>query len=207
MGSKRVIILEQDSEADTCRKEVTPKLYASEWKDDQILEQRVFTDGKIVILGKVAKRQTPKKADYVLRIGQNFPIAVVEAKKKYLKATEGLQQAKDYAQILGIAFAYGTNGAEIIEFDFITGLEQEISRFPTPQELWNRLNEANPVSERTKELLLKPFYTATDKKPRYYQEIAVNRAVQAVLEGKSRLLLTLATGTGKTAIAFQVILN
>ena len=77
MGSKRVIILEQDSEADTCRKEVTPKLYASEWKDDQILEQRVFTDGKIVILGKVAKRQTPKKADYVLRIGQNFPIAVL----------------------------------------------------------------------------------------------------------------------------------
>lgn len=205
MDEKKIIILEHDSEADTCRKEVTPKLYASEWTDEQILEQRVFTDGKIVVLGKVAKRQKPKKADYILRIGQNLPIAVVEAKKKYKTAAAGLQQAKDYAETLNCKFAYATNGAEIVEFDFVTGLETIVDRYPTPQELWNRLQAAEPVSEYTKEILLKPLFPTPGKPPRYYQEIAVNRAVQAILEGKKRLLLTLATGTGKTAVAFQII--
>lgn len=202
---KKIIILDQDSEADTCRKEVTPKLYASEWTDEQILEQRTFTDGKIIVLGKVARRQTPKKADYILRIAQNFPVAVVEAKKRYKTAAAGLQQAKDYAEILGLKFAYATNGAEIIEFDYITGLETEVKDFPTPQQLWNRLQAANPVSEHTREILLKPLFPNPDKPPRYYQEIAVNRAIQAILEGRKRLLLTLATGTGKTVIAFQII--
>lgn len=205
MEEKKIIILDHDSEADTCRKEVTPKLYTSEWTDEQILEQRVFTDGKIVVLGKVAKRQKPKKADYILRIGTNFPVAVVEAKKKYKTAAAGLQQAKDYAETLNCKFAYATNGAEIVEFDFLTGLETLIERYPTPQELWNRLQAAEPVSERTKEILLKPLHPTPSKPPRYYQEIAVNRAVQAILEGKKRLLLTLATGTGKTAVAFQII--
>lgn len=205
MEEKKIIILDFDSEADTCRKEVTPKLYESEWKDDQILEQRVFTDGKIIVVGKVAKRQKPKKADYILRIGQNFPIAIVEAKKKYKTAATGLQQAKDYAEILGVKFAYATNGAEIVEFDYITGLETTISKYPTPQELWNRLLAAEPISEKTKDILLKPLNPNLGKKPRYYQEIAVNRAIQAILEGKKRLLLTLATGTGKTSVAFQVI--
>lgn len=205
MDEKKIIILEHDSEADTCRKEVTPKLYVSEWTDEQILEQRVFTDGKIVVLGKVAKRQKPKKADYILRIGQNFPIAVVEAKKKYKTAAAGLQQAKDYAETLNCKFAYATNGAEIVEFDFVTGLETIIDRYPTPQELWNRLQAAEPVSESTKKILLAPLHPTPGKPPRYYQEIAVNRAVQAILEGKKRLLLTLATGTGKTAVAFQII--
>ncbi|MEZ4942587.1 MAG: DEAD/DEAH box helicase family protein [Saprospiraceae bacterium] len=202
---KKIIILDQDSEADTCRKEVTPKLYASEWTDEQILEQRTFTDGKIIVLGKVAKRQSPKKADYILRIAQNFPVAVVEAKKRYKTASAGLQQAKDYAEILGLKFAYATNGAEIIEFDYITGLETEVKDFPTPQQLWNRLQAADPVSEHTKEILLKPLFPNPDKPPRYYQEIAVNRAIQAILEGRKRILLTLATGTGKTVIAFQII--
>jgi type I restriction enzyme, R subunit len=205
MDEKKIIILDHDSEADTCRKEVTPKLYASEWTDEQILEQRVFTDGKIVVLGKVAKRQKPKKADYILRIGQNFPVAVVEAKKKYKTAAAGLQQAKDYAETLNCKFAYATNGAEIVEFDFVTGLETIIDRYPTPQELWNRLQTAEPIGEHTKEILLKPLFPTPGKPPRYYQEIAVNRAVQAILEGKKRLLLTLATGTGKTSVSFQII--
>lgn len=206
MEQKKIIILpNSDSEADTCRKEITPKLYASEWVDDQILEQRTFTDGKIVVLGKVAKRQKPKKADYILRIGQNFPIAVIEAKKKYSTASAGLQQAKDYAQTLDCRFAYATNGAEIVEFDFITGLEKIITQYPTPQELWNRLQAAQPMQESTKEILLKPLNPNSGKAPRYYQEIAINRAVQAILEGKPRLLLTLATGTGKTSVAFQII--
>ncbi|NUQ25371.1 MAG: DEAD/DEAH box helicase family protein [Saprospiraceae bacterium] len=202
---KKIIILEQDSEADTCRKEVTPKLYVSEWTDDQILEQRVFTAGQIIVLGKVAKRKAPKKADYILRIAQNFAIAVVEAKKRYKTAAAGLQQAKNYAEILGLKFAYATNGAEIVEFDFLTGLETVIDKYPTPQELWNRLQAAEPVDEYIKEILLKPLFPNPDKPPRYYQEIAVNRAVQGILEGRKRLLLTLATGTGKTSIAFQII--
>lgn len=206
MESKKIIIpFNSDSEADTCRKEVTPKLYAREWTDDQILEQRTFTDGKIVILGKIAKRQKPKKADYILRIGQNFPIAVIEAKKKYKTASAGLQQAKDYAQTLDCRFAYATNGAEIVEFDFITGLETVVSQYPTPQELWNRYLAAQPMQDNTKEILLKPLNPNSGKVPRYYQEIAINRAIQAILEGKQRLLLTLATGTGKTSVAFQII--
>lgn len=206
MEQKKIIIpLNSDSEADTCRKEVTPKLYASEWTDEHILEQRTFTDGKIVVLGKVAKRQKPKKADYILRIGQNFPIAVIEAKKKYATAAAGLQQAKDYAETLDCRFAYATNGAEIVEFDFITGLETIIIQYPTPQELWNRLHTADPVGESVKEILLRPLFPNPGKPPRYYQEIAINRAVQAILEGKPRLLLTLATGTGKTSVAFQII--
>lgn len=205
MEEKKIIILEQDSEADTCRKEVTPKLQASEWKYDQILEQRVFTDGKIIVIGKIAKRQKPKKADYILRVAQNFPIAVVEAKKKYKTAASGLQQAKEYAEILGLKFAYATNGTEIVEYDYITGLETIIPKFPTPQALWNRLTATEPIDAQIRELLLKPFHPNPEKRPRYYQEIAVNRAIQAILEGQRRVLLTLATGTGKTSVAFQII--
>ncbi len=205
MQNKRIIILEQDTEADTCRKEVTPKLYASGWNDDQILEQRTFTDGKIVILGKVAQREKPKKADYILRVAQNFPIAVVEAKKRYKTAAAGLQQAKEYAQILNVKFAYATNGAEIIEFDFLTGLETALTQYPTPQDLWNRLQKVEAISDKVKEFLFKPLNPNLGKKPRYYQEIAINKAIQAILEGRKRLLLTLATGTGKTSVAFQII--
>ena len=205
MEEKKIFILEQDTEADTCRKEVTPKLYASGWKDEQILEQRVFTDGKIIVVGKIAKRQKPKRADYILRVAQNFPIAVVEAKKKYKIAAQGLQQAKDYAEILGLKFAYATNGAEIVEFDYLSGRETILTKFPTQQELWNRLLKAEPISEKTQSILLKPLSPNSGKIPRYYQEIATNRAIQAILEGKKRLLLTLATGTGKTSIAFQII--
>jgi type I restriction enzyme R subunit len=205
MEIKRLFITEKDSEADTCRKEVLPKLYASQWTDDQILEQRTFTPGKIIVFGRVCKRQKPKKPDYLLRIAQNYLIAVVEAKKNYQAAAAGLQQAKDYARSLELNYAYATNGTEIVEFDFITGRETIVDRFPTPQELWNRLRAIDPIAHRTEELLLKPFFANPGKPPRYYQEIAINRAIQAILEGRKRLLLTLATGTGKTSIAFQII--
>ncbi len=203
--NKIIHIIEQDSEADTCRKEITPKLYHAGWNDDQILEQRTFTDGKIIVIGKVAKRAKPKKADYLLRYSQNFPIAVVEAKKRYKTASAGLQQAKDYAEILDLKFAYATNGRDIIEYDFNTGIEKEISEFPSPQQLWNRLNEANPIDKDIIPTLLKPFYTNPDKPPRYYQTIAINRTIQAILEGRKRALLCMATGTGKTTTAFQII--
>ena len=198
-------IHEEDSEADTCRKEVLPKLYESLWTDELILEQRTFTDGKIIVIGRKARRKKAKRFDYLLRYSQNFPIAIVEAKKKYKLAADGIQQAKDYAQILGLKFAYSTNGTEILEFDFITGLETKISKYPTPTQLWNRLNQAEPIKPEVQETFLKPFYAIAGKEMRYYQRIAINRGVKAVLEGKKRALLTLATGTGKTTIAFQII--
>lgn len=205
MSEKIIRILDIDSEADTCRKEVLPKLYASNWTDDLILEQRTFTDGKIIVIGKKARRKKAKKFDYLLRYSQDFPIAIVEAKRSYKTAGEGMQQAKDYAQILNLKFAYATNGTEILEFDFITGIEKKVKKFPTPDELWNRLNQVEPVKEEIKETLLKPFYPIPSKPARYYQRIAINKAVKAILEGRKRALLTLATGTGKTTIAFQII--
>jgi type I restriction enzyme R subunit len=205
MMENKIQIIETDSEADTCRKDVLPKLYSSQWTDELILEQRTFTDGKIIIIGRKARRKKAKRFDYLLRYSQNYTIAIVEAKKKYKSAADGIQQAKDYAQILGLKFAYSTNGTEILEFDFITGLETKISKYPTPTELWNRLNQAEPIKPEIQETFLKPFFTTSGKEVRYYQRIAINRAVKAVLEGKKRALLTLATGTGKTTIAFQII--
>jgi type I restriction enzyme R subunit len=196
---------EHDSEADTCRKEVLPRLYDSSWTDELIVEQRTFTDGRIVVIGRKVKRKKAKRFDYLLRYSQNFPIAIVEAKRKYKSAADGLQQAKDYAQTLGLKFAYSTNGTEIIEFDFITGLETKISKFPTPAELWDRFNKAEPVQPDVQEIFLKPFFATAGKEIRYYQRIAINRAIKAILEGEKKALLTLATGTGKTTVAFQVI--
>jgi type I restriction enzyme R subunit len=200
-----LIISNIDSEADTCRKDVLPKIYASNWTDEQILEQRTFTDGRIVVLGRKAKRKNPKRFDYLLRYSQNFPIAIIEAKVRYKKASDGIQQAKDYAQILGLKFAFSTNGIDILEYDFTTGIEQPVSKYPTPLELWNRLNLVEPIKEDIQETFLKPFFPIVGKDIRYYQRIAINTAIRAILEGKKRALLTLATGTGKTTIAFQII--
>jgi len=200
-----IFIHNDDSEADTCRKEVLPKLYLSNWTDDLILEQRTFTDGKIIVIGRKAKRKKAKRFDYLLRYSQNFPIAIVEAKKRYKAAADGMQQAKDYAKILGLKFAYSTNGTDILEFDFITGLELPIEKFPTPKELWERLTQAEPIKPENKETFLKPFYPIQGKETRYFQRIAINKAVLAILEGKKRALLTLATGTGKTTVAFQIM--
>lgn len=193
------------TEADTCRKYVLPKLYDSGWKDDMISEQKTFTDGRIVVLGNRIQRKKPKKADYILRISRNFPIAIIEAKAAYKKPGDGLQQAKEYAEILGLKFAYSTNGHGIIEHDFITGLEKELSVLPSPEELWNRLKQSEGITSKIENDLLLPYFNLPGKKPRYYQEIAINRTIQAVLKGKKRILLTLATGTGKTFIAFQII--
>ena len=205
MESNILHINNRDSEADTCRKEVLPKLYDRGWTDDLILEQRNFTDGKIVVIGRKAKRKKAKRFDYLLRYSQNFPIAIIEAKSKYKNAADGLLQAKEYAQILKLKFAYATNGKEIIEFDFITGIEKNITNYPSPDELWNRLNAAESIKSEIKEIFLKPFYSIPNKEIRYYQRLAINAATKAILEGKERILLTLATGTGKTTVAFQII--
>jgi type I restriction enzyme R subunit len=195
------------TEADTCRKFVVPKLQAAGWDNDphSIAEQRYFTDGRIVVRGSRAERRKGKRADYLLRYTRDFTLAVVEAKGEYKKAADGLQQAKDYAQILGLKFAYASNGEEIIEFDFITGIERLIETFPTPAELWARLRGAEKLTDNTAaQRLLTPANLTTGREPRYYQRIAIDRAVQSILQGRKRVLLTMATGTGKTDVAFQI---
>jgi type I restriction enzyme R subunit len=132
------------SEADTCRKYVVPLLVAAGWDSDphSIAEQRCFTAGRILPQGSSARRRPGKRADYLLRYRRDFPIAVVEAKARYKAAGDGIQQAKDYAKVLGLKFAYATNGAEVLDFDFLTGIERPIAGFPTPSELWARLRAA-----------------------------------------------------------------
>jgi len=196
-----------ETEADTCRKVVVPKLQAAGWDTPPhaINEQRTFTDGRIVFVGDKARRGRQKRADYILRYRPDFPIAVVEAKAHAHHPAEGLQQAREYAEILGLKFAYATNGAEIVEVDYTTGVERPITDFPTPADLWARLRAAEGLADDTvAEKLLTPTYPDRAKPLRYYQEIAVNRAVQAVLQGRTRVLLTLCTGSGKTAVAFQI---
>lgn len=193
------------TEADTCRKYFLPKLYAAGWNDDQVSEQKSFTDGRIVVVGEKTRRRPPKRADYLLRYTRDFMIAVVEAKAAYKLVGDGLQQAKDYAEILGLKFAYSTNGHGIVEFDYTSGKETEINAFPSPEELWQRLRTAEGLKDNhLASQVLTPSNSTVGKGQRYYQEISINRAVQAILQGKQRILLTLATGTGKTAIAFQI---
>ena len=193
------------TEADTCRKYVLPKLYGAGWTDDLISEQKTFTDGQILVSGDRVKRGKPKRADYLLRIGKNYPIAVVEAKAKHKTAGDGMQQAKEYARMLGLRFAYATNGSEILEYDDIEHLERQVETFPSPTELWGRLREGEQIPDDIEEKILEPLFNIQGKIPRYYQEIAINRTIKEVYRGNQRILLTLATGTGKTYIAFQII--
>ena len=196
------------TEADTCRMYVLPLLHKAGWTDEQIAEQRTFTDGRIVVVGEKCWRGKQKRADYILRYRRDFPIAVVEAKAAYKNPADGLQQAKKYAQILGLKFAYSTNGHGIIEHDFTSGKDNDLETFPSSDELRKRFCESEKIDEgddSTLDRLLTPCHRIPKKMPRYYQEIAINRAVQAILQGKRRVLLTMATGTGKTFVAFQII--
>ncbi len=195
------------NEADTCRQYVVPNLQSAGWEDEprRINEQVTFTDGRIRVVGDHVRRSKRKRADYLLRYTRDFPIAVVEAKAAYKTPGAGLGQAKEYAEILDLKFAYATNGHGIVEFDFITGLERKIEAFPTADELWLRLHGGEVPAEVESGHRLQPYYLQPDKRPRYYQEIAINRVVKAIVERKKpRILVTMATGTGKTVVAFQI---
>lgn len=194
------------NEADTCRKYVLPKLIAAGWDNDphSFTEQKTFTDGRIIITGDKIHRRPQKRADYLLRYTRDFPIAVIEAKPEFKTPGAGLQQAKDYAETLGLKFAYSTNGHGVIEFDYLSGKELELDHFPAPKELWARLQTAEGIADDVSKRLFTPSHYTRGKTLRYYQEIAVNRSVQAILQGKPRMLLTMATGTGKTDVAFQI---
>lgn len=194
------------NEADTCRRYVVPRLQAAGWDNDpyRINEQVTFTDGRIIVAGQRGRRRPGKRADYILRYRHDFAIAVVEAKPTFATPGEGLQQAKEYAEILGLRFAYSTNGHGIVEFDYATGVESELDAFPTPDQLWGRLTSSLSLTPNDAEKVLTPGNYLSGNGRRYYQEIAINRAVQAAVQGVPRILLTMATGTGKTVVAFQI---
>lgn len=190
------------NEAETRAEYIDPKLKASDWGEvegSKVLREFRITDGKIQTGGTRAK---PEIADYIL-VYKNRKIAVVEAKAKNLPATEGVMQAKAYAEKLQIDYTYATNGKEIYEISMATGREGVVNNFPTPDELWSKtFSDQNEWKEKFNNVLFEDG--GSGKKPRYYQEIAVYNALNAIAEEKKRILLTLATGTGKTFIAFQV---
>ena len=188
------------NEEQTKKDYVEPKLKASGWEahDARVLVEHKLTDGKITPGGR---RAAPKFADYVLEY-KGKKLAVVEAKRLDLGVTEGLEQAKEYGKMLDLDFVYSTNGAEIYEFSLKAGDGKVVESFPTPQELWQK--HFSKHNEWKKKFTETPFGRSGNKTPRYYQEIAVSRALDAIAEGKKRILLTLATGTGKTYIASQI---
>ena len=190
------------NEAETRAEYIDPKLKDSGWGEvegSKILREYRITEGRIQVGGT---RSKPEIADYIL-VYKNQKLAVIEAKKLESSKTEGLGQAKDYAQKLQIQFTYSTNGKEIYQADMKTGKEEDIVNFPTPEELWNKVfSDQNEWKEKFSAV---PYENiGGTKKMRYYQEIAVNNTLSAIAENKQRILLTLATGTGKTFIAFQI---
>lgn len=194
------------TEADTCREFVTPRLIEAGWgtAPSAIGEQRSFTNGRIIVTGGKVRRGKQKRADYLLYYRRDFPLAVVEAKEIGLPAENAVQQAREYAEILGLKFAYATNGHRIIEIDYAAGTEREVDRYATPDELFSRLRAAAHLPQEAAPHLLEPFNLVSGKIPRYYQQIAIHRVIEAILLGQKRILATLATGTGKTCVAFQI---
>ncbi len=192
---------------------ITPAIINSGWQNKITMETKVqFTDGKVNIKGNVVSREAPKKADYILYINENNPIAIVEAKDNKHHVADGLQQSMNYAKMLDLKFAYSSNGDGFIEHDFLTGEEREIplDQFPSYDELVNRyFAEANNGKGKSPEeiaVIKQPYYSSQNTfPPRYYQRIAVNRTLEAIAQGKNRLLLVMATGTGKTYTAFQIV--
>lgn len=184
------------------------------WSKDSIfMEQKVkFTDGKISLHGNLVHREKPKFADYVLYVNKATPIAIVEAKDANHSVSHGLQQAMTYAQMLDVKFAYSSNGEGFAEHDFLTGKERTFAmdEFPTKEELIerykNEANDGNGLKEQELSVIEQPFCTGQNIfPPRYYQRNAVNRAVGAIAKGQNRVLLVMATGTGKTYTAFQIV--
>jgi type I restriction enzyme, R subunit len=199
----------QLTEADIRTKFILPAIEKSGWdRDKQIREEKYFTAGRIYIYGKITKRGIPKKADYILYYKNNIPIAVVEAKDNKHSIGDGLQQAVDYAEVLDIPFAFSSNGDGFVLQDLKSGENKEFSlnNFPSPKELWEKYKDYNGITENIEDLITTDYYFETDwKEPRYYQRIAVNRMIQAIAQGQKRILLIMATGTGKTYTAFQTI--
>ncbi len=201
----------QMTEEDIKLQYITPAIQAK-WGLDRITMETKITDGRINLKGNIVIREKPKKADYVLYLNKNKPIAIVEAKDNNHSISYGLQQAITYAQMQDIPFAYSSNGDGFQEHDLLTGLERTLSmdEFPTVEELtvrWeNESNGGEGISADEKKVIRQPYYSSQNTyDPRYYQRNAINRTVEAIAKGQERLLLVMATGTGKTYTAFQIV--
>lgn len=206
-----IISKKQMSEEDIKLQYITPAITAK-WDIKKITMETNITDGKINLKGNFITREKPKRADYVLYLNPNNPIAIVEAKDNKHSISHGLQQAMAYASMLDIPFAYSSNGDGFFEHDFLTGKERELDldKFPTEEELYcrykNGANNGEGLSENQEKMIQQPYYSSQKTyPPRYYQRIAINRTVDAISMGKDRLLLVMATGTGKTYTAFQIV--
>ena len=189
---------------------IDPKLKDSGWVLDRIIREYHINKGKITPDGRTGKRADPSRADYILKLGSDYKVAVIEAKAWNESHDKGMQQALHYAEKMGLKFAYSTNGQKIEEYNFITKQQKTIDKFPTPQQLQDRCSTELEFNDEQMSVLLEPLDRSSkdpgglQMEPRYYQEIAINAALTSILAGKKRILLNLATGTGKTFIAYQI---
>lgn len=202
------------SERDICTKFITPAILKAGWnKDSQIREEVSFTAGKVIVRGKLVSRGKGKRADYILYYKNNIPLAVIEAKDNKHSVGAGIQQAIEYAKTLDIPFVFSSNGDAFLFHDRTVDLgkkeiELPLDKFPTPQELWEKFKKFKQIEVAETEKVFTQNYhkdVSSNKEPRYYQRIAINRAVEAIAKGQDRVLLVMATGTGKTYTAFQII--
>ena len=184
----------------------------SKWDRNKISMETRITDGMINLRGNRVFRSEAKKADYILYMNPQKPIAIVEAKSNKYSVSHGLQQAMQYAEMLDVPFAYSSNGDGFYEHDYLTGKERELSleEFPSEDELLIRFtadsNEGKGLNDNVRKIIDQPYYSSQNTyPPRYYQRVAINRAVEEIVQGKDRLLLVMATGTGKTYTAFQIV--
>ena len=202
------IILKQNmTEEDIKLQYITPAL-TSKWERQKITMETQITDGKISLKGNLAVRQPGKRVDYLLYLSANNPIAVVEAKDNNHQVSAGLQQAMDYAKMLDLPFAFSSNGDGFAEHDFLTGAERQfrMDEFPTEAELSDRYKRESGLTPAQEAAMAQPYFSSqATYPPRYYQRIAINRTVDAIARGQKRLLLVMATGTGKTHTAFQIV--
>jgi len=201
------------SEADICTQYILPALVRAGWDiSKQVREQVYFTDGRIYVQGNKTKRGRGKKADYILYHKPNIPIAIIEAKKNIFSLGKGMQQALEYAAILDLPVAFSSNGDGFLEHDisgFSSLVEQELSldNFPSPDQLWQKYKKYKQIETPEAEEIASfdYFFDPKGRQPRYYQQIAINRTVEAIAKNQDRLLLVMATGSGKTYTAFQII--
>ena len=201
------------TERDIITKYIIPALEEAGWDTQkQIREEVYFTEGRIYVKGNKTKRGKGKKADIILYYKPNIPVAVIEAKDNNHSLGSGMQQALDYAEILDIPVAYSSNGDAFLEHDrsgYSEKIERELSLedFPAPSELWQRYKKFKRIETPEQERIssFDYFFDGSGRTPRYYQQIAINRTVEAIARGQKRILIVMATGTGKTYTAFQII--
>ena len=200
------------SERDICTKFITPALAAAGWNiTTQIREEVSFTKGRIIVRGKMVSRGEGKRADYILSAKPNIPIAIIEAKDNNQPIGGGMQQALGYAETLDIPFVFSSNGDGFVFHDR-TGTSSEVEltlgldEFPSPEELWRRYKDWKGLTDAAEKIALQDYHDdGSGKEPRYYQVNAINKTIEAIAKGQNRVLLVMATGTGKTYTAFQII--